>query len=466
MGPQRYWLPPALRRRRIAAARVLLTLFVLAGLGAGLFLAMLPHDATFRLWLNMRNREAFWTPKPHELKWLSRPAAYPINWKDDVGIVVKSGFGTQHRIPAWLEAVREVGDVVLIADYATKAGEHYSKHGRELPVHDVVGAMFEQGVFSVADLEHPRAQQYKNMSEAITRGDESAMQMAKDIGWGLDAMKFVSGLELAYKQMPNKKWYLLVDDDTYIVQDSMTLLLERLNSRKRYYIGNPVGGWALMFGHGGSSIVMSNAAVHRLYSPAFNHLITQTNHESLDETWGDRLLAKAFIGVGIYLDQAYSVLFNGERPRISWIRADRFCAPVVSFHGHSNPEDMRETGNTFRNLRKVIRWIDIWDITGAPDLATFRTSPQRRNWDHIGRLDERVTTSTDLKSADECHAACKAMRGPNWPKGKCLAWTWDDKEGKCFQSPWMIVGSQAEGRISGLNEERVSELAAACNPIP
>lgn len=179
-----------MRRRRYLRLLLFLVGFVLASLA--LVAAMLPYDARFRLYLNMRVRESEWTPRATDLKWLSRPAAYPVNWREDVGFVMKSGFGTQHRIPAWLEAVREVGDVVLIADFATKSGEHYvyAKDGRHIPVHDVVGTMFDQGVFSNADLQQPRAEKYRNMSAAIARGDaDAAKEMSKEFGWELDAMK-------------------------------------------------------------------------------------------------------------------------------------------------------------------------------------------------------------------------------------------------------------------------------------
>jgi hypothetical protein len=261
--------------------------------------------------------------------------------------------------------------------------------------------------------------------------------------------------------MPHKKWYLLVDDDTYVVQDSMKLLLERLNPNKQHYIGNPVGNWRCRFAHGGSSVIMSGAAVRNLYSPHNKRLVAESNRESLTETWGDRQLASTFIRIGIYLDETYMNLFNGERPSISWIRPDRFCAPVISFHGHANPDDMRQTGETFRRIRKIVRWFDLWAMNGAPPPERFKKDPLRKNWDHIGRLDERIWTTTNQKSADECRVACRETPGQ-----QCLAWTWEENEHKCHRSPWMIVGAKAEGKITGLNEGRVSELAAACKKLP
>lgn len=273
------------------------------------------------------------------------------------------------------------------------------------------------------------------------------------------ARQFITGLELAYKQMPNKKWYLLVDDDTYIVQDSMTLLLERLNSNKQYYIGNPVGNWLGRFAHGGSSVIISRAAMRNLNRPGNKQVRARSNHESLTETWGDRLLAFTFIRIGVYLDETYMNLFNGERPTISWITPQRFCAPVISFHGHKKPGQMHQTGEIFRKTRKIVRWIDLWEMNGARSPEAFKKNPDLHNWDHVGRLDERTWTS-EKKSAEACHRACQTTR----VRG-CLAWTWEEKEHKCHISPWMVVGSAAEGKTTGLNAERVSALAASCKKL-
>ncbi|KAK3348435.1 hypothetical protein B0H65DRAFT_175646 [Neurospora tetraspora] len=67
----------------------------------------------------------------------------------------------------------------------------------------------------------------------------------------------ISGL--AYSKFPNKKWYLLVDDDTYLVQPSLKPLLAHLGSVP-YYIGNAVGDFRIRFAHGGSGIILSQGA--------------------------------------------------------------------------------------------------------------------------------------------------------------------------------------------------------------
>lgn len=38
-------------------------------------------------------------------------------------------------------------------------------------------------------------------------------------------MQFIPSLELAYRAMPHKKWFILVDDDTYLIYPSLNSIL-------------------------------------------------------------------------------------------------------------------------------------------------------------------------------------------------------------------------------------------------
>ena len=89
--------------------------------------------------------------------------------------------------------------------------------------------------------------------------------------------------------MPDKKWYLIVDDDTYLVEQSLRMLLEYLDPNVPHYVSNAVGDYRARFAHGGSGVVLPQAAVRRLL--AHPEVVTAAHRQSLDEIWGDRLLA-------------------------------------------------------------------------------------------------------------------------------------------------------------------------------
>ncbi|UKZ63187.1 uncharacterized protein TrAtP1_004417 [Trichoderma atroviride] len=238
---------------------------------------------TFRLLNSLRvsttNRDA----------WLDqRPAPYPLSLREDVGYIVKTGYGTRQRVPALINAFSHSGDLlgeensnfIVIGDWTATI-----ETVDGLPsVHNVVSLMMETRVGpSLQD--HPRFGKYRSLQEAIDSADEDkASELGQRFGWELDALKFIAGMELAYRKMPSKKWYVILDDDTFLIGPSLYLLLSHLDPARSWYIGNAVGDYKTRFAHGGSGILLSGDAVRRLFDRP--DIVAQSYINSLDETWG------------------------------------------------------------------------------------------------------------------------------------------------------------------------------------
>lgn len=270
--------------------------------------------------------------------------------------------------------------------------------------------------------------------------------------------QFIPSLELVWQQMPGRKWYVMQDDDTFILRPSLYRFLEHLDPSKALYLGNAVGDYKGRFAHGGSSFILSHGAMAKLLD-GNPELVSQAYVASLDEIWGDKLVATTLIKVGVYLSERYRQFFNGESPLITKISADRICSPIVSFHGLAQPEQMKNVGKTFAQLDKPVFWRDLWRIYGQPGLDVFDEKSIRLNQDHVGRQDD-----PDLRrlvdSADKCVDACQSL------DQKCLAWTWDKQTQICLMSPWVIVGNHPEGQYSGLNVKEVRKLDSQCGKHP
>lgn len=263
----------------------------------------------------------------------------------------------------------------------------------------------------------------------------------------------------------------MADDDTYLIQPSFRRLIEHLNPNREYYLGNPVGGEDCRFGHGGSSIILSHRAVQHLFSDP--EYLALAYRESLDETWGDKRLAVALNRLEIYIYEEYAPFFNSESPYTSKITKERLCTPVLSFHGLSSSSDMLSVSRTFEHAAEQVLWIDLWNILTDEDNIGSGIMPKasaslfddsiydtgRKDWDHVGRLDEWTQTVEDVHSASPCKKICREER-PDF----CLAWTWDSNERKCHMSRWIIKGQSAEGRTTGLNVPRVKTLVQSCRP--
>ncbi|KAK4189114.1 glycosyltransferase [Podospora australis] len=427
---------------------------------------ILPYDNVVRLavrW-NLHRLHHAWTTRPAESWVFAARPEFPVDLGEDTLVVLKTGYGTRDRVPAWLEALspgNELKDVLVIADYsysATKPDnkESFSWKGRSLPVYDMVERALGHENLRGYYQEHPRVKKYEDLKEAVEKGEEErAKKLSKRFGWELDALKFMSGLEFAYDRFPRKKWYLLVDDDTFLVQPSLKPFLGHLDPEQTHYLGNAVGDFKARFAHGGSAIILSQATMQSLIVDNGDALKT-SYLDSLDEVWGDRLLAKALIRLGIYLDESYCHLFNGEPPRYSKIRTDRICSPVLSFHTLPSPDKMRQVGEHFRNVSKPVFWLDLWDIYGVTPPWRQADETATKEWDYVGEPDEQVLTIKKIATASDCMAHCeKRSRG-------CLAWTWEAETMDCHISPWMIVGDKAGGKVSGINLSRARHLETNC----
>jgi hypothetical protein len=237
--------------------------------------------------------------------------------------------------------------------------------------------------------------------------------------------------------MPPKKWYILMDDDTYLIGPSVRLLLEHLDPNIPQYVGNPVGDFQGRFAHGGSSVILSGPVLYRLFIQNPN-IVLNAYRNSLTETWGDKLLATTLLKLGIYLDEQYQALFNGENPFATRIWSDRFCLPLIAFHNLENPEHMRQTKETFKDNDDTVLWGDLWALYHAPDLDSMRDKPVRRDEDHVGKTDEWTRRTMNVENAEECLKVCDKH-------SSCLAWTWKEEERSCNIAPFMVVGNKYPG---------------------
>lgn len=175
-----------------ARARLRSRVLILA-LGCSLLWMVLPYNNAFVLfvrWHLKSIKNTLGRPAAND-RWLSQPPAFPLRL-DEVGLVIKTGFSTQERLLArlaTLEAGRNPTNVVLVGDYATQPGEHFSLNEQHMPVYDVLAPMLENVSLSLR-LTSPRLLQYLNLTAAITSGKtDLAHQIGKSNGWELDIMK-------------------------------------------------------------------------------------------------------------------------------------------------------------------------------------------------------------------------------------------------------------------------------------
>ena len=266
-------------------------------------------------------------------------------------------------------------------------------------------------------------------------------------------------MELLFKQKSDAKWYVILDDDTFVIKSSLLAVLSHLNPEQPHYIGNAVGDYKARFAHGGSGVVLSGAAMRHLFDKP--DIVAEAYLKSLDVTWGDKLVATTFQKLGIYLDEQLSHYFNGDSPLVTHISADRFCSPILSFHGLRGSEEMRGVGIALRGRESPVLWGQLWDLFGTSRLNKLADTPIAIGHDHVGRRDERTKSWGGISSSEACSSKCGEYAN-NW----CLAWAFDIGTQECHASPWMIIGTSDNKKTSsGVIWSRISPMIDDCQRL-
>ncbi|KAI1872961.1 uncharacterized protein JN550_003835 [Neoarthrinium moseri] len=455
------------RVRNLCLARLTRSRITILAIFSFLFIVYIfsPYDSLVRSSIRWQSTVAsdYIQHKYPSDKWLYKEQRYPVDPNRDIAIILKTGYGTRKRVPEVVAALANETfecDMLLLQDYPLLERQSFAwPSGKNIPVVDIIGWMLETGKVINKD-KNQRITEYESLSDAIDAEDWFMSDtLSKGNGWELDAMKFISGLQYAWENLPRKKWYIMSDDDTYVLKESLALTLGHLDPSTPQYLGNPVGDFKGRFAHGGSSAVLSGAVLKKLFND--NPKIAAEAHvEATTATWGDKLLSTTLMKIGIYLDENYSRLFNGEPPSMTRMWIDRFCLPLISFHGLGVGSRMSDVGNTFKGMKEPVFWRQLGKIYGAADFESFVAEPIRANQDFVGRLDEHSTTINLVESVEECVKICGQH------STDCLAWTWDMGTKQCHYAPWTIIGDYRENVLSGINYALAQKLSEGCHSPP
>lgn len=149
------------------------------------------------------------------------------------------------------------------------AGDHESyaerkRNGATTEIHDVVATLLTEDF----DKTRERMELYRRFKKATEDSESIVPEEILKSGWELDIMKHIPALELGFKHLQSKKWYLMTDDDTYIHLPSLATILSTLDPTKPHYLRNAIGSYTLRFAHGGSGIIFSH-----IFSPHHAHII-------------------------------------------------------------------------------------------------------------------------------------------------------------------------------------------------
>lgn len=184
-------IPRRIRRR-------LMDLGILALIVLAVVYIFLPPDSPIRLALRFnasRASNAVLDAAHDRDAWLRKPPPYDIDLPNEVGYLVKTGYGTRHRVPLQVKALKEDAGIlgeedksfIVVGDWTTVNETDAEVIG--VPVHDALRIVRDVGVDKKLR-QHKRLQKYGLLEMAIKEEDEdAALSLGKSVGWELDALK-------------------------------------------------------------------------------------------------------------------------------------------------------------------------------------------------------------------------------------------------------------------------------------
>lgn len=264
---------------------------------------------------------------------------------DDVLVVLRTGATeSRQKVPVHFRTtLRCVPHFVVFSDLDEEIEGH--------AVHDVLGGVSKKGK------EHEDFKLYHHLQKQGRRGlggqqvitaqsgsSKGDYLNTGNDGWRLDKWKFLPMIDKAYQQMPNAKWFVFIEADTYLGWNNLLDYLSTFDPDKPYYIGKHLYINDIEFGYGGAGFVLSNPAVRKVTE---QRSVRVRDYEDFTAThWvGDCALGKIMEDIKVPLHRAFPH-FQGDSPAtldpaITKIDRDAWCYPAITYH-HVSPSEIEE----------------------------------------------------------------------------------------------------------------------------
>ncbi|KAI8844802.1 hypothetical protein BC829DRAFT_419726 [Chytridium lagenaria] len=242
-------------------------------------------------------------------------------------------------------------------------------------------------------------------------------------GWAADAHKNLPGFQILHARFPDAKWYLMIDDDTFVFMDNLADMVKSLNHTHEYYIGNgnvfngcdgvEKFGDGPEFAHGGSGILISSGAMKKMVKGVEKCIIKYR------DCWaGDIRTSLCLRDHNILIKGGDG--FSGDPPNTRYGFPDDPCSRPITFH-HVVPHQIQSLYHLslLAHAHHPTHGITYSDVHNH----LFHTSGPQRG-DRGGK--ELEGSGGDVASVDECERRCREYAGT----GRC--WSWVSNGKRCW----------------------------------
>ncbi|KAI1170240.1 glycosyltransferase family 31 protein [Nemania sp. FL0916] len=361
---------------------------------------------------------------------------------DDVLVVVRTG-ATEvlEKLPVHFDTVLKcVPDYIIYSDFEEDVAGHH--------VYDVLNQTSDHVRETVPEFwlyNKLRSTGRKDLEYQTLFGSGPAGAQDNP-GWKLDKWKFMPMADRALQHRPDAKWFVFVEPDTYMVWQNVLTYLSQLEHRKPYYLGRHMYIGKVLFAHGGSSFMISNAAM-KMVTTYWREKQDWFDDYTAKEWAGDMILGRAMADINIPLVSAAPHVQGDSLTSVDWTlnKQDKppWCYAPLSFHHMTEREFhiLWQFENAWLHHNKgnaVLRFRDVFKNVIHP-----RLQAERINWDNLsgGTEYSRSALSKTEREAQvsfkHCQAACES-------KPSCIQYS--HVPGKCVLSNELRLGHEAESR--------------------
>lgn len=266
-----------------------------------------------------------------------------LPYADEVAVILRTGATEiQDKLPVHFETTfRCYKDLIIFSDYAEVF--------QDVQVHDVLASIDPAVKAQESDFEiYRRLQQHGRAAikpeelsgDASFEGSKSGKK--ENAGWKLDKWKFLPMMNETLRLHPDKKWYIFLETDSYMVWSNMLQWLQQLDPSQPLYFGNENQIGPDIYAHGGSVFVMSFPAVLKA-AEAYAAEEDKWNTWTARHWAGDCVLGKLLKEAGVPLTWTWPMLQGGHPAKMNFGEAKAakslWCAPSLSYH-HFSPGEM------------------------------------------------------------------------------------------------------------------------------
>ncbi|CAK3885007.1 glycosyltransferase family 31 [Lecanosticta acicola] len=374
----------------------------------------------------------------------------------NIAVILKTGATEIHeKVPMQLAtSLRCVKWPIILSDL--------EQHLGNMKVHDVLSNVSEEAMKNNTDFNIYRLQR-----EYLANGRENELSTLRDLpgnstdwhtegksaAWELDKYKFLHMIESSWELAPKKDWYVFVEADTYLSWPNLLYWLSTLDHEKPLYFGNGIRMWEykateLLFGHGGSGILLSGATVAEF--AATNRDIARKWDERIREMWfGDFVLAAAlYEELDIRITKAQPSM-TGNEPETQAFLPEMWCQPVITVHHIANQPMNAIWQYEKQHNDSGLRWKDVYHVSFPQGMPNHRN-----DWDNIAGDEAYALDFSPAQGENQSYESCELACSHN---PKCMqfmyteSWTKKEEgpevEKKCHHSLAIILGNQRLPRI-------------------